>query len=143
MVIRGGSKGFPFLFRIYMSIQHKLIPEAHLHEVKGASLASAGQYLVSDGVGGTTFVTKTITYSIVLTPVSVAANSIVEQTFTLASVISLTDTIIGIKKNPQTGLGIVGERVVSDDLIGITYINNTGAPIVPTVETYKIVILRE
>lgn len=40
-----------------MAIQHKNIPEAQLHEVKGASSASAGQILVADGAGSSQFVT--------------------------------------------------------------------------------------
>lgn len=38
-----------------MPIQHRDLPNSELHEVKGASTASAGSVLVSNGVGGTTF----------------------------------------------------------------------------------------
>ena len=38
-----------------MPIQHRDLPNSELHEVKGASTASAGSVLVSNGVGGSTF----------------------------------------------------------------------------------------
>lgn len=38
-----------------MTIQHRDLPNSELHEVKGASSASAGSVLVSNGVGGTVF----------------------------------------------------------------------------------------
>lgn len=40
-----------------MSIQHKDIPDAQLHEVKGAASATSGQVLVANGSGGATFQT--------------------------------------------------------------------------------------
>lgn len=36
-------------------IQHKYIPDAELHEVKGANSAITGSVLVADGAGGTAF----------------------------------------------------------------------------------------
>lgn len=44
-----------------MSVQHKDIPEAQLHEAKGASTASAGQILTATGSGTATFVTPPYT----------------------------------------------------------------------------------
>lgn len=44
-----------------MSVQHKDIPEAQLHEAKGSSTASAGQILTATGTGTSTFVTPTFT----------------------------------------------------------------------------------
>lgn len=38
-----------------MAIQHRDIPEAQLHEVKGASSASSGQILTATGTGSATF----------------------------------------------------------------------------------------
>jgi len=38
-----------------MAIEHKDISEADLHEVKGASTAQAGQILIADGAGNTSF----------------------------------------------------------------------------------------
>ena len=44
-----------------MSIEHKNIPNAELHECKGASAASVGQLLTATGAGTATFHTPTFT----------------------------------------------------------------------------------
>ena len=38
-----------------MTVQHRDIPEAQLHEVKGAASASSGQILIANGTGSATF----------------------------------------------------------------------------------------
>ncbi|MGD0229701.1 MAG: hypothetical protein ABSC19_04985 [Syntrophorhabdales bacterium] len=47
------------------------------------------------------------------------------------------------KPSAQAGLGIGGCRVVSNNVIGITYVNNTGSAITPASEAYGIVALNE
>ena len=44
-----------------MAIQHKDIPDANLHEVKGAASASIGQILTATGAGTATFQTSAFT----------------------------------------------------------------------------------
>lgn len=62
-----------------MPIQHKNIPDAERHEVKGASTATVGQVLSSNGSGGTTFVNPSslvnITLSSILESVSNASQA--------------------------------------------------------------------
>ncbi len=78
-----------------------------------------------------------------LSPASVAANTTAEQTFTFPG-IRLRDTIAGVSKpTSQAGLGVVNYRVTADDTIGITFVNSTASPIVPTAsEMYKITWVR-
>ena len=127
-----------------MTIQHKNIAEADLHENKGASTASANQFLVADGLGASSFQTKFVLYTIAITPALVAANTTAEQTFTLSGLVKTTDTpLVVIKPTAQAGLGIVGWRISADNTIAITYSNNTAAGITPTAaETYSIFIYR-
>lgn len=74
-----------------------------------------------------------------LTPASVPAASIVEQQFTVTG-LKAGELVQVSKPTAQTGLDIVGCRVVSNNTLGITFGNMTAATaIVPTAaETYTI-----
>lgn len=89
-----------------------------------------------------TAATKTLTlpqlfYTASLTPAQVAANTTAEQTFTVNGLAATTWAVTVNKPTAQAGLGIVGARVTAANTIGITFSNNTAAPITPTGgETY-------
>lgn len=86
-----------------------------------------------------TAVPAALTQSAVLTPATVAANTTVEQQFAVsgASAVAAGMFLAINKPTAQTGLIILGARVVSANLIGITFANVTAAPITPTAaETY-------
>lgn len=68
---------------------------------------------------------------VTLSPVSVAANTSAEQTFTIRGLLP-SDFVLVQKPTAQAGLGIVGARVSAVDTLAITFMNDTGAPIVPT-----------
>lgn len=76
-----------------------------------------------------------------ITPVSVAANTSVEQTFTLTGINS-TDTIIINAPSLVAGVGIAGVRSTAKDTIGITFINATGSGVIPASGTYNIIAIR-
>lgn len=76
-------------------------------------------------------------YSQALTPVSVAANTTAEQTFTVTGLISGTPVWVN-KPSWTSGLGIVGVRVSATNTLAINFLNNTATAIVPPVETYII-----
>lgn len=77
-----------------------------------------------------------------ISPVSVAANTTVEQTFTLQG-LQPGDVVTVTKPTTQAGLGIVNSRVTAANTYGITFANATAAPIVPTAgETYLIELNR-
>ena len=127
-----------------MSQLHKTILEADLHETKGASTASTGQYLTADGVGGSVWATKFVKFTSSLSPAIVAANTTAEQTFTITGLVLSTDIIVTVSKpTAQAGLGIVGWRVSADNTLAITFSNNTGAGITPTAaQTYSVLAYR-
>jgi hypothetical protein len=74
---------------------------------------------------------KVETYSETLTPVSVAANTTAEQTFTVNG-LQTSDILTVNKPSLDAGIGIVNVRVTSINTMAITYSNNTGGAIVPT-----------
>lgn len=72
-----------------------------------------------------------------LTPVSVAANTSAEQTFTVAGLISGGKVIV-TKPTVTTGLSIAGARISAANTLAINFANNTGAAITPIPEAYQV-----
>lgn len=80
--------------------------------------------------------------SATLTPVSVAAATTAEQTFTFTGV-RPGDVVTVNKPTAQAGLGIAGCRVTANDTVGITFINATAGAITPTAaESYTLLGVR-
>jgi hypothetical protein len=79
--------------------------------------------------------------SIALTPVSVAANTSAEQTFTVPGLLP-GDFVSPMKPTSQAGLSLGGARVSAPATLALTYDNNTASPIVPTAETYLVFVYR-
>lgn len=83
-------------------------------------------------------------FTVTLSPASVAANTTAEQQFTLTGLTAGNGIPAGYllqvsKPTTQTGLDIVGCRVVSSNVIGITFANATAAAILPTAsEAYTV-----
>ena len=77
------------------------------------------------------------TITAALTPVSVAANTTAEQTFTVAGLVSGTQLFVD-KPSVQPGLALDGARVSATNTLALNYINATTSPITPTAETYTI-----
>lgn len=76
-----------------------------------------------------------------LTPVSVAANTSAEQTFTvtpLPFINSSPSTVIVNKPSATPGLAVGGARVSAANTLAINYMNLTAAAITPVAETYTI-----
>jgi hypothetical protein len=72
-----------------------------------------------------------------LTPVSVAANTTAEQTFTVTGLVA--NGLAWVNKPSYTaGIGIVGVRVSAVNTLAITFANNTATAIVPPAEIYTI-----
>jgi hypothetical protein len=72
-----------------------------------------------------------------LTPVSVAANSAPEQTFTVPG-LQVGDSLDVNKPSTQAGLSIGNVRVSAANTLAIQYVNTTAGAIVPAAETYII-----
>ena len=79
-----------------------------------------------------------VVYTATLTPASVAANTTAEQTFTVTGVVSGTPIMVN-KPSTQVGLGIMGARVSTTNVIAITFCNATATAITPTAgEVYTV-----
>jgi hypothetical protein len=77
--------------------------------------------------------------SAALTPVSVAANTTAEQTFTVAGLPANSQVVVN-KPSTTAGLGIGGARVSALNTLAINFVNNTASAIVPPAETYQIAV---
>jgi hypothetical protein len=80
--------------------------------------------------------------SVPISTASVGANTTVERTFTVIGLDTGFDFVAVNKPTHQAGLGIVNVRVSADDTLAITYMNNTGAGITPTTESYLLMAWR-
>ena len=89
-------------------------------------------------------ISKLVAAQVVASLAQVGANTTGERNLSVPGVKLSTDVVVNVSMpNPQTGLGIVGSRVVSDDVVGVTFMNNTASPITPTPsQVYTAVIAR-
>lgn len=78
-----------------------------------------------------------VLYNQTLTPVSVAAATTAEQTFTITGLVAGSAVWIN-KPSAQAGLGIAGVRVSAANTLAVNYVNTTSAAIVPAAESYVI-----
>jgi hypothetical protein len=83
-------------------------------------------------------------FNITLSPISVAPNTVAEQTFAATGIGLLTSDQVSISKpTTQAGLGIVNVRVSSADTLAVAFINATAATITPTAsEVYTVEVNR-
>lgn len=75
--------------------------------------------------------------SAALTPVSVAAGTTAEQTFTV-NVLTVSTSVLVSKPSWTPGLHVVGARVSAASTLAITYQNSGTAAVIPPAETYTI-----
>lgn len=73
-----------------------------------------------------------------LAPVSVAANTSAEQTFTVTGLVGVNNPVLINKPTAQPGLAIAGVRISAANTLAINYVNVTAAAIVPATEVYTI-----
>src|SRR5260221_5394900 len=119
------------------------------------AVSSANVAVVSfSALAGTNFVTPTgsETYGVValrgfnvlttvLTPASILSNTTAEQQFSVTG-LRAGDLVQVSKGGNQLGLDVAGCRVVSNNLLGVTFMNVTAGPLTPTAgQTYTIVSL--
>ena len=79
--------------------------------------------------------------SVPVIPVSVAAATTVEQTFTVAG-LQTSDVVFVTKPSAQAGLSIATARVSALATLAVTYSNASAGAIVPTAETYTMLVAR-
>lgn len=115
--------------------------------INTAILTIMGANLNVSGVSSTTptgdqyimaAVRGSIVNSVAITPLPVPANSTMEQQFRVTGV--APGMVVPLTKpTDQSGLGIAGTRVVSNNVLGITFINTANSTITPSAETYNYV----
>lgn len=75
-------------------------------------------------------------YTPTLTPVSVAANTSAEQTFTITGLVAASPVWVNKSASFQAGLGISGVRISAANTLAINYVNATATAITPASEQY-------
>lgn len=81
-------------------------------------------------------------FTLTLSPASVANATSAEQTFTMTGLLT-TDIVYVSKPTTQAGLGIVNSRVSAAGVIAINFGNFTAATITPTAsEAYQVLVVR-
>lgn len=94
---------------------------------------------VTETVVATNF--RGMAQSVTLSPPVISGGSISEAQFTVSG-LSTDQLVYVVKPTDQLGLGIVGSRVVSNNTLGISFINNLTTAVTPTAsEVYQIVAL--
>jgi hypothetical protein len=92
-------------------------------------------------IGGGTALTKAVVYTPTLTPASVAAATVAEQTFTVTGLTTADKVIV----NPPAignATGIAGARVSAADTLAIRFVNPTAGALTPTSGSYVTLAFR-
>jgi hypothetical protein len=93
-------------------------------------------------VGGSgTPITQMRVYSQTITPASVGAATVAEQTFTVTG-LTTADKVIVNPPSIANATGIAGARVSAADTLAIRYVNPTAGALTPTAGTNTIIAVR-
>lgn len=103
--------------------------------------AYVGSFTTSVTIGGGTPITKTVVYTPSITPASVAAATVAEQTFTVAG-LTTADKVIVNPPAIANATGIVGARVSAADTLAIRFVNPTAGALTPSSGTYTVIAIR-
>jgi hypothetical protein len=106
---------------------------------------TAGEAYNYIGLKTTNPVTNTVVYGInVGTLAAVTTATAPELAVTATTTVVTTDFVLGATKpTAQAGLGIVGARVSSTNVLGIQFVNPTGATVTPTAsEIYQVPVIK-
>jgi hypothetical protein len=76
-----------------------------------------------------------------ITPASVAANTTVEQTFTVPGLV-LVDNVDVSTPSLVAGISVTNCRVSAANTLAIQFANNTAGALTPPVGTYNILVVR-
>jgi hypothetical protein len=95
----------------------------------------------STAIGGGTALTKAVVYAPSITPASVAAATVAEQTFTVSG-LTTADKVIVNPPSISNATGIAGARVSAADTLAIRFVNPTAGALTPTSGTYTVLAFR-
>lgn len=102
----------------------------------GGALAPA-----SVAIGSGTALTKAVVYTPTITPASVAAATVAEQTFTVTG-LTTADKVVVNPPSIANATGISGVRVSAADTLAIRFVNPTAGALTPTSGTYTVLAFR-
>lgn len=111
----------------------------HVATSPGGGILSVAQ--LSLGQGSATIIQQITVYSQSLTPGSVGATSVSEQTFTVNG-LALNDKVFVNSPAPTAGVALASARVSAINTIAISWVNPTASPHTPPTGTYLIVAIR-
>jgi hypothetical protein len=109
--------------------------------LNGGMTSTTGSFSTSVTFGGGTPITKVVVYTPTLTPASVSAATVAEQTFTVTGV-TTADKIVVNPPAIANATGIVGARVSAVDTVAIRFVNPTAGALTPTSGVYTIIAHR-
>jgi hypothetical protein len=95
----------------------------------------------SVALGGGTALTKAVVYTPSLTPASVAAATVAEQTFTVTG-LTTADKVVVNQPALANATGIAGARVSAADTLAIRFVNPTAGALTPASGTYTVLAFR-
>lgn len=109
----------------------------------GATVTAGGLAVTAGGltVGGGTSVTGMVIYSQTITPASVGAATVAEQTFTVTG-LATTDKVFVNHAAFGNATGIAGVRVSAANTLAVSFVNPTAGALTPAAGTWKIIALR-
>lgn len=94
------------------------------------------------GIGASgTELTQIKVYSQTITPASVAAATVAEQTFTVTG-LTTADKVIVNAAAIANSTGIAGVRVSAADTLAVRFTNPTAGALTPTAGTWQIIAIR-
>jgi hypothetical protein len=88
-----------------------------------------------------TEITNIKVYSQTITPASVAAATVAEQTFTVTG-LTTADKVIVNPAAISNATGLAGFRVSAADTLAVRFVNPTAGALTPTAGTWSIIALR-
>lgn len=88
-----------------------------------------------------TAITGIKVYSAALTPTSVGAATVAEQTFTVTG-LTTADKVIVNNPTISNAVGIAGARVSAADTLALRFVNPTAGSLTPTAGTFTIIAVR-
>jgi hypothetical protein len=103
----------------------------------GSGIFQGGVQTGTDG----TLITQTKVYTPSITPASVAAATVAEQTFTVAG-LTTADKVVVNPPAITNATGIAGARVSAADTLAIRFVNPTAGALTPDAGTYTIIAIR-
>lgn len=88
-----------------------------------------------------TAITQARVFSQTITPASVAAATVAEQTFTVTG-LTTADKVVVNPAAIANAVGIVGARVSAADTLAVRFVNPTAGALVPTAGSWTILAFR-